>query len=176
MFFYSYFNTKLDLKKQLEVEISILSIEWCGTAFFVGTKKAYFFFDPETGKLRPLSQVQLTSEVRRYVTNPWLANHVLAVRAAGGLTLGQNDFFGNYTLGGSIGDSGFQVTPDEFRMVRGYPYAVDVGDLYWLGSAEYRFPLARIERGLGTLPFYARTLSGALYLDCLLYTSPSPRD
>lgn len=128
----------------------------------------------ETDALEPLSQVQLTSEIRRYITNPWLANHVLAVRAAGGVTFGQNDFFGNYVLGGSIGDSGFLVTPDEFRMVRGYPYAADIGDLYWLGEAEYRMPLLRIERGVGTVPFYARTLSGALFVDAAnAFVNPS---
>lgn len=128
----------------------------------------------ETGKLAPLSQVQLTSEVRRYVTNPLIANHVLAVRAAGGITFGQSDFFGNYVLGGSIGDSGFLVTPDEFRMVRGYPYASDIGDLYWLGAAEYRFPLARVERGVGTFPVYARTFSGAVFIDAAnAFNNPS---
>jgi hypothetical protein len=121
--------------------------------------------DPEAGTLEPTSLAQVTGELREYVTNPLLPNHVLAARVAGGWTFGATDFLGNYVLGGSIGDAGFSVTPDEFRMVRGYDYGSDVGDLYWLFGLEYRFPLLRLERGVGTLPVYARTLSASLFLD-----------
>jgi hypothetical protein len=124
-----------------------------------------FVREPESGTLQPTSLVQVTGELREYVTNPLAENHVLAARAAGGWTFGANDFLGNYVLGGSIGDAGFAVTPDEFRMVRGYDYGSDVGDQYWLFGLEYRFPLLRVERGLGTAPVYARTLSASLFLD-----------
>jgi hypothetical protein len=50
-------------------------------------------------------------------------------------------------------------------MLRGYPIAVDIGDMYWLASLEYRFPLWRIERGFGTFPLYTRTISGAVFAD-----------
>ncbi|MEQ1502691.1 MAG: hypothetical protein ABMB14_10695, partial [Myxococcota bacterium] len=144
----------------------------------VGTLRApwlgSFTRDRDTDALEPLTQLQLTSEIRKYWTNPWLANHVLAVRAAAGVTFGQNEFFGNYLLGGSIGDSAFLATPDEFRMIRGYPFGADVGDLYWLGSAEYRLPLLRIERGVGTVPLYGRTLAGAVFVDAgNAFVSPS---
>jgi WD40 repeat protein len=133
-----------------------------------------FSRDLATGELSPLTQLQLTSEVRKYWTNPWLDNHVLATRAAAGVTLGANQFFGNYLLGGSIGDTGLAVTPDEFRMVRGYPFGTDVGDLYWLASLEYRLPLLRFERGLGTIPLYARTLSASAFIDTAnAFVSPS---
>jgi hypothetical protein len=90
---------------------------------------------------------------------------VLALRGAGGLTLGANEFLGNYQLGGSIGDTAFYVTPDAFRMLRGYPFGYDLGDMYWLGSAEYRLPLWHIHRGVGTIPAYARNLSAAAFVD-----------
>jgi len=121
--------------------------------------------DLDTLELDPFTQVQLTSEVRHYWTNPWIANHVLAARAAAGVTFGASQFLGNYQLGGSIGDGAFTIAPDEFRMIRGYPFAVDIGDMYWLGSLEYRLPLWRVERGVGTFPFYARTVSGAVFVD-----------
>jgi hypothetical protein len=87
------------------------------------------------------------------------------MRAAGGLTFGESPFLGNYQLGGSFGDASFAVTPDGSRMLRGYPIAVDIGDMYWLGSLEYRFPLWRMERGFGTFPVYNRTVSGAVFVD-----------
>jgi len=119
----------------------------------------------DNGDLQPLSQFQFTAEVREYVVNPLLHNHVLAMRAGTGLTLGATDFLGNYQLGGNIGDSAFYVTPDEFRMLRGYPFASDIGDMYWVGNLEYRFPIWHVQRGVGTIPAYGRNLSGAFFVD-----------
>ncbi|MEM6929710.1 MAG: BamA/TamA family outer membrane protein, partial [Myxococcota bacterium] len=133
---------------------SLLS-PWLGT----------FARDLDTGELTGITQVQIASELRQYVVAPWRPNHVFAGRVAAGVTLGDNEFFGNYQLGGSIGDGGFQVSPDSLRMIRGYPLAVDIGDLYWLGSLEYRFPLWYVYRGVGTLPVFARNLSAAVFVD-----------
>ncbi|MBX2798585.1 MAG: BamA/TamA family outer membrane protein [Myxococcales bacterium] len=119
----------------------------------------------ETGELEPITQLQVTSETRQYVVMPWLANHVLAGRAAGGVSFGNADFLGNYLLGGAIGDTGFSVVPDSLRMVRGYPLAFDIGDMYWLGSLEYRLPLWHVNRGVGTVPVFARNLSAAVFVD-----------
>jgi hypothetical protein len=124
-----------------------------------------FVRDPASGAVAPTTLAQLTGELREYVVNPLVPNHVLAGRMAGGWTFGASEFLGNYVLGGSIGDAGYAVTPDEFRMVRGYDYGADVGDLYWLFGLEYRFPLLRVERGWGTAPVYARTLSASLFFD-----------
>jgi Tol biopolymer transport system component len=124
-----------------------------------------YVVDSESGGLRPLSQVQLTAEVREYVVNPFLANHVLATRASTGLALGGTEFLGNYQLGGSLGDSAFYVAPDELQMLRGYPIGFDSGDMFWLASAEYRFPVWHIQRGIGALPFFARYLSAAAFVD-----------
>jgi hypothetical protein len=119
----------------------------------------------ESGEAVPLAQVQLTTELREYLVNPWVPNHVLAVRLAGGLTLGGTDFLGLYSLGGNIGDGSLATTPDEFRMLRGFPIGADIGDRYWLGSAEYRFPIVRFDRGVGALPVFFRALSGAVFVD-----------
>ena len=121
--------------------------------------------DLETGQLQPLTQVQLTSELRQYTVMPWLPNHVLAGRAAAGVTLGGVDFLGNYQLGGAIGDANFSVVPDSLRMLRGYPLGFDIGDMYWLASLEYRLPLWYIHRGVGTIPIWMRNLSGAVFID-----------
>ncbi len=134
--------------------VSVLS-PWLGTAVV-----------NEDGDKEPLTQLQITGEIREYVTNPWVPNHVFAWRAASGIAIGGTQYLGSYQLGGAYGDGAFTATPDEFRMLRGYPFAFDSGDLYWLGSAEYRFPLWRIERGVGgTTPLYLRNLSAAAFFD-----------
>ncbi|MBN2798137.1 MAG: PD40 domain-containing protein [Deltaproteobacteria bacterium] len=127
---------------------------WLGTAI-----------EDQSGTPQPLTQGQLTAELREYAVNPWVPNHVLSLRAAGGLTVGPSSAFGTYQLGGSIGDAAVTATPDEFRMLRGYPIAADMGDMYWLTGLEYRMPLWRIERGLGIWPVYLRTLSLRAFTD-----------
>jgi len=112
-----------------------------------------------------LSVAQVTAELRDYVVNPLVPNHVLATKIGGGYTVGANQFLGNYQLGGSIGDSAFVSTPDESRMLRGYDFATDIGDRYWLASAEYRFPIWQVQRGVGTVPVYFRNISAAVFMD-----------
>jgi len=120
----------------------------------------------EAGELQPFTQVQLTGEMREYLVNPWVPNHVLAMRGGAGVTFGGADIIGNYyQLGGSFGDGAFSVTPDESRMLRGYPLGSDFGDLYWLTGAEYRLPLAQVQHGLGTLPFFLRNFSASGFVD-----------
>lgn len=112
-----------------------------------------------------LTVAQVTAEVREYIVNPLIPNHVLAMKLGGGYTLGATQFLGNYQLGGAIGDNAFITTPDESRMLRGYAFATDFGDRYWLTSAEYRFPIAQIQRGVGTIPAFWRNVSGAVFVD-----------
>ncbi|MCB9677868.1 MAG: PD40 domain-containing protein [Alphaproteobacteria bacterium] len=116
----------------------------------------------EFGKL---TVAQVTAELREYVVNPLIPNHVLAAKLGGGYTIGANQFLGNYQLGGSIGDNAFVTAPDESRMLRGYEFATDIGDRYWLTSAEYRFPIWQVQRGVGTIPVFFRNISGAVFLD-----------
>lgn len=123
------------------------------------------FVRAEDGSLQPLTQLQLTGDLREYVVNPLIPNHVVAVQAGAGLAVGGTQYLGSYQLGGSFGDNAFYVTPDEFRMLRGYPFGFDAGDLYWLTTLEYRAPLVRIQRGVGTVPVYVRDLSVAAFAD-----------
>lgn len=125
-------------------------------------------------------QVLLTAEWREYRTVPWpekwnLFNHVLAFRVAGGVSAGDNLRQGNFRLGGSFGEGSSNTLPDELRSVRGFPIATLGGDWYYLGAVEYRFPLVWIERGVGTIPAFARNISGAVYLDTG-YAFDSPLD
>lgn len=113
----------------------------------------------------PFNQFKILGEARRYLTNPLLPNHVLALRLAGGFSLGDNIQFGQFRLGGSYGESPFYQLPEEWRPLRGFAVGSASGDTYYLASAEYRFPLHRVNWGPGALPLFVRTLHGAVFVD-----------
>ncbi|MBN1334508.1 MAG: PD40 domain-containing protein [Deltaproteobacteria bacterium] len=119
----------------------------------------------DSGEPVPFDQVQVTSEWREYTSLPWAANHVLALRAAAGVSLGDGLRYGSFRLGGSYGEGALYALPDEYRALRGFPVASVYGDWYYLGGAEYRLPIWRIDRGFGNLPFFLRTLHAALLCD-----------
>jgi len=119
----------------------------------------------DSGAPTAFNQVQITAQWREYVSVPWFANHVVAMQAATGISLGDRLNYGSFRLGGSWGESGLYVLPDEYRSLRGFPVAAEYGDGYYLGSMEYRLPIWRINRGYGTIPFFARTLHAAMFTD-----------
>jgi hypothetical protein len=114
---------------------------------------------------QPFNQMQLTAEIREYMDIPFFANHVLAMRAAGGVSYGDHFRYGSFRLGGNYGESSYYVLPDEYISLRGWPVAAVSGDWYYLGSAEYRFPIWRVDRGTGTIPLFVRSLHGAVFAD-----------
>jgi len=117
------------------------------------------------------SQIQVTGEWREYSTVPWpetrpgLQNHVLAFKLAAGASAGDEQRYGSYRLGGDYGESAYYTLPDEWRALRGFAPATVYGDWYYLTSIEYRLPLWLIDRGVGTIPFFARHLSAAVFVD-----------
>jgi hypothetical protein len=119
----------------------------------------------DTGAVVPFDQLQGTVEGRWYTPVPHLPNHVVAARLAGGASLGDRFRYGSFRLGGSFTEGGLTVVPTEWRMLRGFSPATVSGEWYWLGSGEYRFPLARPDRGFGILPAFLRNVSGAAWID-----------
>lgn len=119
----------------------------------------------ENGEAVPFDQVQATAEWREYTRNPWIANHVLATRVSAGATLGSAFNYGSFRLGGYWSEGGITVVPDEWRALRGFYPATVSGEWFALGSAEYRFPLWNIDRGVGTFPVFVKGLSGAIFVD-----------
>lgn len=99
------------------------------------------------------------------MSNPWLANHVFATKFSGGASVGDRFNYGSFRLGGTFSESGITVVPSEWRMLRGFWPASDSGETYWLGSAEYRFPIVYVDRGWGTFPFFLKNVSGAVFAD-----------
>jgi hypothetical protein len=49
--------------------------------------------------------------------------------------------------------------------IRGYPAGFVAANALWSARIEVRLPLARVSRGLGTLPLYLRGLSSAWFMD-----------
>jgi hypothetical protein len=100
---------------------------------------------------------------------PGFGNHVLGLRAAGAAAAGPGADRYHFEVGGASGSP----LPVQFIdigggfpfPVRGYPTAQRWGRYAWSASAEYRFPVAMINRGPGLLPLHLNWVSGALFLD-----------
>lgn len=119
----------------------------------------------ESNEPQPFDQLQVTGEWREYRPAPWLANHVFAVKASGGFSVGSKFRYGSFRLGGSFSENGITVIPQEWRSLRGFYTGTRNGETFWLASGEYRFPVVYVERGVGTIPFFMRNVSGALVVD-----------
>jgi hypothetical protein len=102
---------------------------------------------------------------------PGHASHVLAARAAVGAARGPGARAGHFQVGGASGReedvTGFGLFGGRsiFFPVRGYPQASRFGRFAWSLSAEYRFPLWLVHRGLGAWPLYVDRVVGSVFLD-----------
>ncbi|MDE2875242.1 MAG: BamA/TamA family outer membrane protein [Gemmatimonadota bacterium] len=116
---------------------------------------------------------ELTGELAAYKgLGVWgFANHVLALRASGGVAGGAGAHQGHFDVGGAEGTpegiSGFALfggSPELFP-VRGYRANKRFGRVAWSTTAEYRFPIALIDRGVGPLPLFFDRLYGSVFFD-----------
>ena len=139
--------------------------------------------DPALGSA--FSYQQLVTTAAHYFLMPWEWNgrslhHALAVRGSFGLSSGDLSGRRLYGLGGFNAGNPIQtlINPGTapIRVLRGFSRNAFVGTDYLLGTAEYRFPIANIEIGAWTLPFYLRRLHGALFADTGDAFSPSAHD
>lgn len=116
---------------------------------------------------------EITGELSAYKALGRLgfANHVVGLRfsagAAGGP--GANQF--HFDAGGAEGTvetvTGLGLFGGSPRLfpVRGYRTNYRSGRVAWTASAEYRFPLAVIDRGLGAFPLYFDRVHGSVFFD-----------
>jgi outer membrane protein assembly factor BamA len=104
-----------------------------------------------------------------YIDLPWVDEHVIALRLAGGITTGELSRSGVYFLGGfpeqDILRSIFESTRVGGVFLRGYPLGVVYGNQYHLFNFEYRMPLFNIERGLSSLPLYFTHVHLSTFVD-----------
>jgi len=98
------------------------------------------------------------------------ARHVLAVRAVGGADFGSGTQY--FAVGGTTGDgvafplsTGASLGGTRDLFVRGYDEATQFGDRAVAGTAEWRFPIALVERGVGLVPVYLDRVWGTAFVD-----------
>ena len=107
----------------------------------------------------------ITGDVRGYL--PGLApHHVIALRAAAGSSTGSATVTRTFLLGGSTTDLGVaSFSSDAVGLLRGFPTNTFAGTHAAVINADYRWPLFRPQRGLGTWPIFIHTLHAAVFGD-----------
>ncbi len=108
-----------------------------------------------------------------FIPMPWkrrgFRSQVLALSYAGGVAGGDPRHRGAFYLGGYPPQDLLQSIYDFARpgsaTLRGYGYASVSGDQFHVLNIEYRFPIAWIERGYQTLPFYMRRVHSKVFID-----------
>ena len=116
---------------------------------------------------------ELTGELAAYKgLRAWgFSNHVLALRASGGIGFGAGADQYHFNVGGAEGMtegiSGLGLFGGSGKLlpVRGYSGNARFGRIAWSASAEYRFPIALIDRGVGPLPLFFDRLHGSVFFD-----------
>ena len=125
---------------------------------------------------------ELTGRLRGYVPlwRGGFATHVLALQLAGGSAFGPNAQFGYFGLGGASGApedvTGLELFGGGFLLlpVRGYAPSSRAGRHAWAGTAEYRFPIALLNRGLGAWPLHFDRVLGSVFVDAGNAWEPNP--
>ncbi|HEU0055035.1 MAG TPA: hypothetical protein VFQ39_17735 [Longimicrobium sp.] len=124
------------------------------------------------GRDDPAGYLRATGRLQAYQSfAAWgFARHVLAARVAVGADAGSRA--PGYALGGEGGfgagsplGTGIALGDELDFPVRGYPSGAQFGDRAVAATAEYRFPIALVERGLGLLPVYLDRLWGTAFAD-----------
>jgi hypothetical protein len=70
-----------------------------------------------------------------------------------------------FLLGGSAAGDVLSFSRDALALLRAFPADAFAGTRVALLNADYRFPLARPERGAGTAPLFLRTIHAAMFAD-----------
>lgn len=125
----------------------------------------------ETGFDRSTDELVGQLQFYQSVPGPGFSDHVMAVRLAGGAARGPGADALTFEVGGASGQrepiTGLDLFGGTslFFPVRGYATGTRSGRFAWAGSAEYRFPLALVNRGLGLFPIHLDRLHGAVFAD-----------
>lgn len=120
--------------------------------------------DNRLGSRERNEQRIFSSDYREFVSLG--ANHVVALRTAGGAAFGDNIQPGTFSFGGSLGEGIFGGEySSRYYSLRGLPVGVLIGERVMTSSLEYRFPLVSPQRGLGTWPIFLNNLHLAVFGD-----------
>jgi hypothetical protein len=103
------------------------------------------------------------------IPGPGFGNHVLALRGAAGLAGGPGADAFHFETGGASGSTMpidfVDVGQSLLFPIRGYETASRFGRRAWTVAAEYRFPLAMLNRGAGLFPLHLDWMAGTLFFD-----------
>ncbi|OGQ04389.1 MAG: hypothetical protein A3F82_04415 [Deltaproteobacteria bacterium RIFCSPLOWO2_12_FULL_44_12] len=120
--------------------------------------------DGRLGANEQNEQKIFSGDYREYI--PLGKNHVIAMRAAGGIAFGDAILPGTFSLGGSLGEGALTGgTSSRSFSLRGLPLSTLVRDKVMLLSTEYRLPLVSPQRGLGTWPIFLNNLHLGFFAD-----------
>lgn len=125
-------------------------------------KLGFALTDSLLGSANANEQKVGTADLRYYFKMPWSEHHVFALRGAGGFAWGDQDPFGAFRFGGPFGDG---TLGSRWFAFRGLPNITYGGDRALLFSAEYRLPLAHVDRGIGTWPTFLNKISMSFFSD-----------
>ena len=106
-----------------------------------------------------------TADARAYLPG-FAPHHVVAIRGAGGVSTGDPDVRRTFHLGGGAGAGGvIDFGRNAISLLRGFGTNTFAGSHVALINADYRFPIARPQRGYGTWPLFLHTIHGTLFAD-----------
>jgi len=107
----------------------------------------------------------VTADARAYLRG-FGAHHVVALRAGGGVSNGDPIAARFFHLGGAAANPGvLSFDRDAFSLLRGFPSDAFAGTRVAVINTDYRWPLARPQRGSGTFPLFLHTLHAAVFAD-----------
>jgi Tol biopolymer transport system component len=120
---------------------------------------------------RSIDELTLRLQAFESFPGPGFSGHVIALRATGGAARGPAAGASHFRVGGASGTAepitGLTVFGASTYLfpVRGYANGARRGRYAGSASAEYRFPLALVNRGLGLFPLFFDRMSGTLFAD-----------
>jgi hypothetical protein len=93
-------------------------------------------------------------------------HHVVALRLAGGASAGDSNVRRAFHLGGAMPNTSVtDFGSNAISLLRGFGADTFAGARVAVFNAEYRWPLARPQRGLGTWPLFLHTVYAAPFVD-----------
>ena len=131
-----------------------------GASFSVRAKRRKDLNAPPGEPARDRSFDSVIGIFRTYARLPGrqFAAPVLALRASAGAARGPGRGTEYFDIGGA-------TTAQRAFPARGYETTTRSGRRAWAASAEYRVPIALINRGLGSWPLHADRLFGSIFID-----------
>ncbi len=90
---------------------------------------------------------------------------VIAARLAGATAWGDARLRRAFSAGGPGQSGAFDFGVGAVGLLRGFEESALIGDHAAVVNLDYRFPLGWVQRGLGTLPVFLRSVHGAVFVD-----------